>query len=209
MKKKLLFCTIVALLLSATAFASGSRPSTTISVLCNLPEIQVTVPSTGEIYFNPFQLPVEIDGESVSEPILSEPMSIENKSEVPLSITVSVTGTIKEGSNMRLATSSTKDLGLSSKRAFVYFEMQAVADPDQVVWDGEYDEAKHIIVRTATKTKKNLAIIAQANQPKQFGAFRLTGDCVPYPKYPWTEADGIDVEIAFTFKPLSVATEIP
>ena len=69
---------------------------------------------------------------------------------------------------------------------------------------------KHLTVRSGvSKTKKNIAVIAQADQPKHFGAFRLTGDCVPVPRKGWTEADGIDVEIAFTFNPLPVWTEIP
>ena len=69
---------------------------------------------------------------------------------------------------------------------------------------------KHIVIRAGVpRTKKDMVTIAQADQPKHFGAFRLTGDCVATPRKPWTEADGIDVEIAFTFKALPVWTEIP
>ncbi len=212
MKKQLLLGAVLALLLSVTALASGDSNRTIIDALCNLPEISVTVPATAEVFINPYKLPLTIEADETTAQIVSTPAAIENKSKVPLSVTATVTGAIKEGSDMRLYSSSTQDpeLVLTSKSAFIYFEMQAASDPGQVDWDSEYDVEKHLVIRNGvSRTKKNIVTIAQADQPKHFGAFRLTGDCVPVPRKGWTEADGIDVEIAFTFKPLPVWTEIP
>ena len=212
MKKKLLFCAIAALLLSATALASGKSYSTTFEALCNLPDISVVVPGTAEVFINPYKLPVTIEADETTAQIVSTPAAIENKSEVPLSVTATVTGTIKEGSDMRLLSYSTQDPEVlqTRKSAFVYFEMQAASNPGQVDWDSEYDAQKHQVVRAGVaKVRKNIVTIAQADKPKHFGAFRLTGDCVAVPRSPWTEADGIEVEIAFTFTPLPVWTEIP
>lgn len=211
MKKKLLLCVICVLLLSQAgpACAAENSYTTTINALCNLPEISVVVPTTAEVFINPYRLPIEIASTESTAQIVSTPAAIENKSEVPLSITAAVTGTVREGSNMRLSTSSTVDAGLTSKRAFVYLEMQAASDPDQVNWDDAYDAERHLIVRAGTtKAKKNIVAIAQGDKAKHFGAFRLTGDCVPVPKGGWTDMDGIDVEIVFTFTPLPVWTEI-
>ena len=194
MKKKLLLCMILALLLSvsAPALASGN---TRIDALCNLPEISVIVPATAEVFINPYRLPLSIESDETTAQIVSTPACIENKSKVPISVTATLTSALKEGSNMRLI--------MTSKGAFVYFEMQAAPSPDQVEWDSAYDMEKHQIVRLGTtRPKKNMVVIAQADQPNHFGSFRLTGDCVAFPKIPWTEADGIDVEIAFTFTPL-------
>lgn len=207
-----LIAAVLALNLSCSAVAADSRYSTTIEALCDLPEISVVVPGTAEVFINPYKLPLTIEADETTAQIVSTPAAIENQSVVPLSVTATVTGAIREGSDMRLVSYSTQDpeLMLTSKSAFVYFEMKAASDPDQVSWDSEYDMEKHLTVRSGvSKTKKNIAVIAQADHPKHFGAFRLTGDCVPVPRKGWTEADGIDVEIAFTFNPLPVWTEIP
>ena len=212
MKKKLLLSAVLSFLLSATAFASGGSYQTTVDALCNLPEISVTVPSSAEVFINPYKIPITIESDESTAQIVSTPACIENKSTVPLSIPATVIGTIKEGSDMGLYAYSTQEQELTSKRAFVYLEMQASASssPADVDWDSEYDVEKHIVIRAGVpRTKKDMVTIAQADQPKHFGAFRLTGDCVATPRKPWTEADGIDVEIAFTFKALPVWTEIP
>ena len=212
MKKKVLLCVVLVLLLSGTAFASGNQHNTEVDTRCNLPEVSVTVPSSAEVFINPYKLPITIESTETTAQIISTPACIENQSEVPISVSVTVTGTIKEESDMRLYSYSTQDpdLALTSKAAFVYFEMQAAAGLNQASWDSEYDLDKHLVVRSGTsRLKKNIAVIAQADQPKHFGVFRLTGDCVPVPRYPWTEADGIEVEIAFTFAPLPVWTEVP
>lgn len=204
MKKKLLLCMSLALLLSvsAPAFASGN---TRIDALCNLPEISVIVPATAEVFINPYKLPLSIESDETTAQIVSTPACIENRSKVPISVTATLTCALKEGSDMRLYSTSTQDpdLTLTSKGAFVYFEIQAASGLNQVAWDSEYAMEKHQIVRLGTtRPKKNMAVIAQADQTNHFGVFRLTGDCVAFPKIPWTEADGIDVEIAFTFTPL-------
>lgn len=212
MKKQLLLGAVLALLLSVTALASGDSNKTIINALCNLPEISVTVPATAEVFINPYKIPIEIEADETTAQIVSTPAAIENKSKVPLSVTATVTGTIREGSNMRLSSYSTQspDIVVTSKSAFIYFEMQAASNPGQVDWDSEYDAQKHQVVRAGVaKVRKNIVTIAQADKPKHFGAFRLTGDCVAVPRSPWTEADGIEVEIAFTFTPLPVWTEIP
>lgn len=205
MKKKVLLCTILALLLSGTAFASGNQRSTAVDARCDLPEISVVIPATAEVFINPYQIPITIESDEVSAQIVSTPACIENKSEVPISVTATLTCKLKEGSDMRLYTATTQDpeMPVTSKGAFVYFEMQAASGVNQAVWDPEYDMEKHQVVRLGTsRPKKDMVVIAQADQPNHFGAFRLTGDCVAVPRTPWTEADGIEVEIAFTFTPL-------
>lgn len=212
MKKQLLLCAILALLLSGTASASGDRYKTAVDTECNLPEISVTVPATAEVFINPYRIPVTIESDETTAQIVSTPAAIENKSEVPISVTATVTAAIKEDSNMRLSSLTTQDpeIPMVSKTAFVYFEMQASSSASQVDWDSEYDMENHVVLRAGTsRVKRNIVTIAQADKPKHFGAFRLTGDCVAVPRVPWTEADGIDVTIAFTFTALPVWTEIP
>lgn len=207
MKNKKIIAFIMAVMMLAMvspAYASESDDYTTvIEALAELPEVVVTLPSSGEIYFNPYKLPVEIDGENLTDQIISTPASIENESDVPLNVSVTLFAVPNEGSNMTLTTSSTKGSSLSTKKVFIYFEMQASSNPSQAVWDSEYDAEKHLVVRTTSRTRKNIATIDQADKPNHYGAFRLTGDCIPTPRLGWTEDDGVTVEIAFTFTPLA------
>lgn len=207
MKKKHLLCLILGLLLSLAApvYASGSQNSTRIEALCTLPDISVVVPSTAEVFINPYRLPVTVESDETTAQIVSAPACIENRSEVPVSVTVSVTGAVKEGSDLGLVSYPTEGVG-TRKRAFVYFEMLASATENlpQSAWSGGYDAEKHLVVRAGvTKSKKNVVILSAADGAEPFGAFRLSGDCVVAPRGGWSEGDGLDVEIAFTFKPLA------
>ena len=103
---------------------------------------------------------------------------------------------------MTLTSSYTEDSGTTSKKAFVYFEIQPVSDPDRVTWDKEYDAAKHVCVRPYSKSKKNIVQLEAADGRVTYAAFRLTGDCVKKPRVAWTEADGLKVTVAFTFTPI-------
>lgn len=181
--------------------------STEIEAECVIPdvEIQVNVPAGADLCINPLGLPVEINGEISNEQILCETSYIENQSVVPLVVDASVIGAVKEGSDMVLSASSTESSTSTSKRAFFYFEMQAVDDPAQVEWYGAYDSNEHIVVRTYAKTKRSIATLGAAGAEGCYGAFHLAGDCIAAPKNEWTEADGVNVTITFTFTPIREA----
>lgn len=165
-------------------------------------EVQVNVPTEKKLYINPLGFPVDMGDHTDNRQIIMEPAYIENMGDTPVNVSVSVTGSLVEGSAMTLSSSSTKALATTSKKAFIYFELKAVSDPDSVSWDKEYDAEKHVPVRIMTKTRKNIVELDEAGGSKPYGAFRLTGDCVTKPKNPWTVADGIKVVVAFTFKPV-------
>lgn len=216
MKKLRLFCAVLALAMlfsaqPATAAAeTGNIRSTTITANCKVPSISVTVPTSGTVYLNPLKLKVNVDGEDRYEQVLSKTCFIANKGEIPLQVDVSVTGTLSEGSDMTLASSSTKGSASKSKLAFIYFEMQLADeyDSDLVQWDEAYDESKHIVVSDGeTKTKKNVLTLGakpiNGTEVKGgYGAFRLTGDAIVAPESEWRSIDGLMVEVAFTFTPL-------
>lgn len=205
-KKKPLFLLMALLMLAslvspASAAEMGNRRSTEIEAVCSrLPEIRVTVPPAMNVVINPYKIPIVIQDKQVGDQIISDPVALKNESEVPLKVSVSIETVIKEGSDMRLRSESTLDQGLTSKTAFIYFEIQAVSDPDNVAWNEKYDEEKHQVVRPGTRIKKDIVTLGAEGKPLSYGAFRLTGDCVAAPRSPWTEADRIDVSIAFTFK---------
>lgn len=200
--KKLLFWLMAFLMLASwsTPALAADRPTTVIEVECSrLPEIRVIVPSSTEVLINPYKIPVSIQDELSGEQIVCAPVALKNESEVPLKVSVSMTASVWEDSDMRLISESTIGQELASKRAFIYLEIQNTSDPSQVSWDEKYDEEKHLLVRNGTRTRKDMVTLGADGQPLCYGAFRLTGDCVEFPRSSWTKADGIDVSIAFTF----------
>ncbi len=218
MKTRKLFCAVLiaAIFLSmpcgvrAETIPVGSTQSVQLNGSVRLPEINVTVPETGKILINPYNMVVEMGEGSYSGQIISEPAFIENYSDVNIQVDVAITAEIYEGSSMTLSTSSTASSTSTSKRAFIYFEMHP-ADNDNwssVEWDDTYDKTKHVVVSaTAEKTKTNIAVLSAKTldgdiAPGGYGAFRLTGDAIKSPKNEWTEDDGLNVNIVFTFVPL-------
>lgn len=219
MMRKRLLCVVLTLAMlfsvqsAAAATETGNTRSTVITATVDTrqPTIKVTVPSTAEVYLNPLKLPVSIDSKSSREQIISTPCVIANESDVPLQVDVTVTGQVNEGSNMTLVTTSTKKVASTIKRAFIYFEIQPADTDDvsKVKWDAEYDKTKknHIPVTSSERTKINVLILAgmtpdgEMAEKGGYAAFRLTGDAIVSPKKAWTEADGLTVEIAFTFTP--------
>ena len=218
MKNKKLIClfmTLLMLVMSVPALAAEEAPlvqpsaQADTNMSMNALEdavVNVVVPTTGKMYINPLGFPInyEYDGETVRETnqIFSEPACIENKGDDPVRVSVALTTTI-QGNQMTLASSSTKSSISTLKKAFVYFEMQAVSDPSSVTWDAAYDATKHVYISTAfTKSKKNIVELEDASKQNRYGAFRLTGDCIAEPKVPWNAADRMEVVIAYTFNPI-------
>ncbi len=213
MKRKVLLCVLTVLTLfcstrPAAALLSNER-STVIGGDTRLPVIRVLVPTRAEVYINPYQLPVEIDGETRREPILCTPAVIASASDIPLKVSVTVTGTVKEESDMTLAAAPTGGAG-TTKSAFVYFEI-VQSNSDEVInslWAGAYDPANHIrIVADVPQTRTDIMTLPPMTKDNEiarggYAQFRLTGDAVWKPTSEWTTKDGINVIVAFTFTPV-------
>lgn len=205
-KKSVAFlASLLVLLTLAPTAAASSKFRTTIKANCLIPDvtIQVVVPTESQVYVNPRSLPVKIGGNIVESQITCTPVCVENQTEVPLAVSATVTGTVKSGSNMILSSTSTKDTALTSKKAFIYFEMKSVDDPDgDIPWDDSYNPDDHILVWTTAKSKTKFLTLGAKGQEGRYGAFRLAGDCVENPSKEWTTKDGVDVKVSFTFTPV-------
>ena len=212
MKKRFSLCLLLVTLLVATFPAQAvEKPNskTVITAEPYLPDIkiEVVVPASGDVYINPYWLPLRVGASIENKQIVSNALAIENLSEVPLSVSVEVTGSIR--GDLRLASESTAGEETTVKRAFMYFEILAVTNPNSVAWSNAYSEDKHVLIRESTRIKKNIITLGAADQAKRYGAFRISGDCVQNPREAWTEYDGVDIDVAFTFTPLPVGTNIP
>lgn len=216
MKNKKILSLILAVLMLALvspAFAAEENPEDSVPTLeanttvgsvfaTRTVAIDVTVPTEKKLFINPLGFPIEVNGKEETSQIIFEPSYIENKSIVPVSVTLTTECTLNENSDMRLTSGSLKDAETTRKCAFIYLEMEAVSDPDQVTWAEEYDSDKHACISTSTRSKRNIVTLSQAGGETPYGAFRLTGDCVRMPRSPWTEADGMTIILTFSFRAL-------
>jgi len=204
-KKKVLFSitAVLMLVMCISAFAAGGGKSTVVTGNCKIPNVQVAVPSTASLIINPKKLSVSVGGKLTADGIVSSPAYIMNGSQVPIQINVTATCKINTRSDMYLTSESTKGQGLTSKCAFIYFEMQPTDAPGQTVpWDSGYDEEKHLLIYEGENSRENFAVLAPYGKSGCYGNFRLTGDCVADPDSKWTTRDGLSVKIAYTFRPL-------
>ena len=215
MKRKVLSSALAVLILlcftqPAAALLLPNQRGTTITAIARLPVISVSVPASADVLINPLQFPVEIDSGSTRDQIICSDAVMSSYSDVPLSVGVQVTGAVKEGSDMTLATAPTNKTG-TAKEAFVYFEIvqSNYEEVRRSLWAESYDPAKHVPVSNGTpQTKADMLRLEPLNKYGEvakggYAQFRLAGDAVRTPTNEWNESDGIDVMIAFTFKPIS------
>jgi hypothetical protein len=207
MKKKLtaLLTVLLAILAASPVNAVAVNwPTTVIEATTSIPDItiNVVVPATANAYINPDGLPVNINGKVSDNQILSGEVCIENKSEVPVLVSASVTGSINSGSNMVF--SETNARNLTYKAALVFFQMQAVENPEleEVEWSNTYNSRKNILVTTGTNTKEDFITLGAGDEAERYGAFRLSGNCArKLTDDSWDDNDGFTAKIVFTFKP--------
>lgn len=215
MKRKRLFCVVLALVLlfSAKPAAAANREnqrSITITASCRRPIVRVAVTNYASVYINPLNLPVYIDGEAETDQIISTPACAVNYGDVPLAVDISVTGVVKDGSDMTLSPAPTNGAG-TTKSAFVYFEIKQdnVEDPEYVKWDDAFDPSKHIVISNGgTTTKQNIFTLNPMTLDGDVAEggcapFRLAGDAVKEPTNAWNSKDGINVAVSFTFTPVA------
>ena len=215
MKRKALLCAVLALALlcstrPASALLSNER-GTVIEGAARIPVISVAVPASVNVLINPYEMPVSIGDGVYTDQILCSPAYLLSRSDIPLEVGVTVTGSVYPGSDMALAPSPTYGAG-TEKRAFVYFETVRSSWEYQelVQWAPAYDPAKHIIVSETAKTKENILTLPPYTDgmyglppENAYAWFRLAGDTARDPTNEWNEKDGLRVIVAFTFTPVS------
>lgn len=218
MRRKRLHCAVLALVLLVTArpAAAAAVPpngvSVTITADTRVPIIDVSVPDSADVIINPYEMPVDIGtGQKDYGQIISTPSCVSNYSDTAIQMDLAVTAHVREDSTMELVQSPTGGGG-TQKQAFIYLEFQQT-DTDRfqdVQWDSAYSASKptHIVLREGeTVFRTNLMKLPPVTPkgkvaPGGYAPFRLTGDAAASPTDEWTTDDGIDVRIAFTFKPL-------
>lgn len=188
----------MALSMCATAFAAGEDKEitdlgsqegtqTTIESTINTATIKVTVPTTGSVVLNPYQLAYDLEGEegdgtnTSNSQIISATQYIKSESDVKLNVSVGVTGVTSDAKNVLLSATDLKDNDtaakpVTTKSVFLYYEMlpataaKADGSDDVTITDPEWaaayskDAASQILVGTKTVNKANMITLNAATK---------------------------------------------
>ena len=167
------------------------------------PVIEVLVPSSGQVIINPYCLPVELDGQTSTDQIVSAPLILENRSTIPVSVSASVTGTVPPGSGVFFAAAPPMP-DSPVKEIFLYAEFHAVPEPAfQPSWSGLYsDSTNQLLVGFQRAAKADVLRLEAGGTACSWGALRLFGSAAVSPMAPWQAGDDIQATFMFSFTPI-------
>lgn len=230
MKKKILsITTALAMMLSMSSMAlateirspgdSGVYTSGEIEVsgTTTVPEIKITVPSTGNIVANPYKLEYDLgDSKKSSDQIVSVPQFIKNESNVAIDVSASVTGEIysndKNDKSVVFASAALKGTE-TTKSVFMYLDIVESENGSTATFGTAYDAkaANQLLVGTKTVTKKNVIQLAKPESSSQptYAAYKFCGAVATNPAKAWTTADKVSAKVVFTFAPVVKTVSAP
>lgn len=173
------------------------------------PVIEVLVPSSGQVIINPYCLPVELDGQTATDQIVSAPLILENRSTIPVSVSASVTGTVPPGSGVSFAAAPPMP-DSPVKEIFLYAEFHAVPEPAfQPSWSGLYsDSTNQLMVGVQSAAKADVLRLEAGGTACSWGVLRLFGSAAVSPMVPWQAGDDIQATFVFSFTPIVEAPAI-
>lgn len=199
----LVLAMVMALSLAVPAFASANTDtsltqSTAIGGTTKIPTIKITVPATGSVVLNPYEMGVTVDGNTISDPIVSVPQYVINASDVAVKVKATVTGKPSGAAKLVDASTATDTTGINNVFLQYIYE---IGDDNTVDPDG----TNKIVVK-AKGEATDLGTLAQgtgtaAAAAGAYLAYKLTGDLVAIPTKAWTEKDTVSVNVAYTFIP--------
>lgn len=170
----------------ASKLATGA--TTAIAGTTEVGTINISVPASGSVIINPYGL--DADGNGATDQIVSATQYVESGSTSKIKVSAAVSGVVK--GNAKLATESTSGASLTTNSVFLKFVAAPVADNSTEL---PSTGATEIIVGTRGVVTE----VGTLDGTSTALAFQLQGDAVTEPKTPWTAADTVDVNVAFTF----------
>lgn len=221
----------VALSLSAPALATDttvdndttSEAEITINGTTKIPTIKVTVPDSGAVVVNPYQLEHVVKAETSqgagdavtsNKQIVNATQWLASESDTTLDVNVTAVGELGADSAASFATTSTQGKNATKDKAvYMWFEIVNADDntTEPTTWSTAYNakNANQILIAkdedgNTGKSKSKMVTLAPKSTevPKTYAAFHLAGDACAAPDDAWTTDDTIDVKLTFTFTPV-------
>lgn len=202
----------------ASGFASGA--ATNIAGTTEGLTLKVTVPSSGAVTVNPYNLSVTPSGgTATTDTIISATQRIKSETKAPLSVSVTLEGTPAGDAKFAAEPQRATNPPVADKTIFLGFEIfpegaAATAPTTDPSWkavltrkdDGTTDlqigEGAAVAAVSATAvTYDDVCTLEACDATKvvSTAAYHLIGDTGLNPDAPWTASDKVDVKITFTF----------
>ena len=163
------------------------------------PVINVLLPGDGHVVVNPYGLEVPTEYGVSREQVIYTPQVLTNLSEVPVTVNVQVAGSFVLGSGANLVTAPPAP-DTPWKELFLYAEFQ----PTPYQWSGWFGDLPNQVMVTPWGESKDGVLTLE---PWGEGWFRLDGTASVTPDWSWSEEDGVQVTLAFSFTPVLPSDE--
>lgn len=158
--------------------------------------VRVIVPDSGHVIINPYQLEVDIDGETSTEQIAGGTYSMVNLGDTPVTVSASAAGTVFGTGDMVFVDTPPAEKSLW-KELFLYVEFQ-----DEfygIGWSGQYTGAPNQLLIGEGPCEPRDVLTLEAGGT---GLYRMFGSVTKFPEIPWSVGDDFQVVLTFTFTPI-------
>lgn len=163
-----------------------------------VPAVRLVVPESVGFIVNPYRLEVNAEhlggGAAETGQIICPTQYLENRSEAPISVAISVTGTCAD----TVSFVSAPPASGGGKAAFLQLTAQAVADGQTAISAGA--EKTTLSLEEAAPSP---VVLSKEGGPNSWLAFAFTGSVQDDPDEPWTEEDTFGAVLVFQFTLMS------
>jgi hypothetical protein len=216
--KKILSLTMALAMVLALAVPALATDATTrnigVGTETRVGVIDITIPATGTIVLNPYQMKATTDTDSTGSyhQIWHVPVSCKNKSTFGLNVNAVITGELGDDSSAQFVATAPKDTS-TSKDVFLYAEF-GVSDKatTQPTWATEYNKsnANQVLIALAPAagspqpTAKTVATLGATNGTDAGANYlwlKFDGALSKTPSEAWSAGDTVSAAVALTLIP--------
>lgn len=186
--------------------------------------IQVTAGTTGKVFLNPYNIQITknsvVSGSgttTIAPSVIAPTLVLTNQSNVPLKMSLTVTGVIPTGSTAKFLTTDTTVDTEKNHGVFMYIDVKnkgslataptasdsltSVADytPSSVYSADNPNGTQAVVKAGAVKMTDFTTLAVPAANQQGYVTVDIGGKCASSPTDPWSDKDTVNVQFAFTF----------
>jgi hypothetical protein len=247
MKKMICAFMAIVMCMAMAVPALASSGGTSYSGGLVAPTIEVVVPASTKIFLNPYQIAISrtdiasgdamLSGESITSGdvtltslVITPTAVLKNKSDVPVNVSLTATGTIPTTSNATFATAPLATTE-KNKKVFLYLEWDnkgnladanAPKATEVFTWSTDtpdstkYDATKvfsttntngtQAVIKSGALVLKDIVkmppkkVVSASETQYSYLTMNIGGGCTTTPTEKWAATDVVDVALAYTFQ---------
>jgi hypothetical protein len=194
---------------SAGSTANAEENTVAVDSTIQTPTVKVTVPTSGAVILNPYQMTFTVDGEEMHKPFYSAPIICKNESDCDLDIAVKATAKVEGEAKIvaasDVATSDPGDKNVSLTLKTGEFAAEDATAHTGTTTDLNLEEAdKEYAFGAEGNDNETPLTMTYSEDPTYFG-FILDGTVNKNTSKVWADTDKVSVTIVLTFTPQAIA----